>query len=183
MNFNQKRTCLTLAGALALFASAPASGLKVVSHHPTTTAYHTAGKLKSSTARYIKAKNQLVFAESSVRLVVLTGPANDMLSYRIDGKRNPELVFRPGAILHILFVNMDDDMNHDLRFLPGWPSKFDKVKPNSGVGSAILAPHAKTVAHAEELVVKVPSQKEKDSYLCSVTGHAQGGMVGHIIIQ
>lgn len=58
----------------------------------------------------------LTFTEKEIRLVVITGPEDDMLSYRIQGVRNPNLVVPTGATLSILFINIDTDMRHDIRF-------------------------------------------------------------------
>ena len=57
----------------------------------------------------------LTFTEKDIRVVVTTGPADDMLSYRIQGVRNPTMVVPAGATLRILFVNSDTDMRHDIR--------------------------------------------------------------------
>src|SRR5688572_21771072 len=62
-----------------------------------------------------KDKANLTFTEKEIRLVVLTGPEDDMLSYRIQGMRNPVLVMPAGARLTILFINVDIDMRHDVR--------------------------------------------------------------------
>ena len=63
-----------------------------------------------------KDKTNLSFTEKEIRLVVTTGPEDDMLSYRIQGIRNPNLVVPNNATLKILFVNSDVDMRHDVRF-------------------------------------------------------------------
>src|SRR5688572_27416729 len=62
-----------------------------------------------------KDKANLTFTEKEIRLVVFTGPEDDMLSFRIQGMRNPVLVMPAGARLTILFVNVDVDMRHDIR--------------------------------------------------------------------
>ena len=46
-----------------------------------------------------KSKTTLTFTDNNIRLVVITGPEDDMLSYRIQGIRNPTLVVPPGATL------------------------------------------------------------------------------------
>src|SRR5437763_1804924 len=61
-------------------------------------------------------KTALTFTENEIRLVAVTGPEDDMLSYRIQGVRNPTLIVPSGATLKILFLNLDDDMRHDIRF-------------------------------------------------------------------
>src|SRR6478735_9859906 len=49
----------------------------------------------------------LIFTQKDIRILIVTGPVDDMLSYRVLGVRNPTLVIRPGATLRILFVNRD----------------------------------------------------------------------------
>ena len=61
-------------------------------------------------------KKTLTFRQKTVRLVVHSGPANDMLSYRIAGLRNPTIVVPTGAMIKALYINTDDDMTHNLRF-------------------------------------------------------------------
>src|SRR2546430_2104596 len=51
-------------------------------------------------------KTTLTFTEREIRLVVITGPEDDMLSYRVQGVRNPTLVVPSGAMLRVLFVNV-----------------------------------------------------------------------------
>src|SRR5437773_1965558 len=63
-----------------------------------------------------KDKTTLTFVGSDIRLVVVTGPEDDMLSYRIQGVRNPTLVVPSDATLRVLFINVDGDMKHDIRF-------------------------------------------------------------------
>src|SRR5438874_6304728 len=46
-------------------------------------------------------KSNLEFTGSDVRLVVITGPEDDMLSYRIQGIRNPNIVIPSGATLTV----------------------------------------------------------------------------------
>src|SRR3954471_13181144 len=64
----------------------------------------TAGKKEST---------NISFSQADIRLVIVTGPEDDMLSYRILGVRNPTLIIPTGATLRILFVNQDSDMRHD----------------------------------------------------------------------
>lgn len=171
---------------LGTFCLAPCGfgqGLQILSHHLVNVSFRAAGQLKSSPSRYILKENRLVFNEMNVRLVVLTGPPNDMLSYRVNGRTNPILQFRTGAKIHLLFINMDDDMKHDFRLASGWMKKFDKVGLNFGTGSEILKPRTKTIAHAEELEIALPSFPGKRTYLCTVPGHAQGGMYGKILLK
>lgn len=124
----------------------------------------------------------LVFSQKDIRLVVITGPEDDMLSYRIQGIRNPNLVIPSGATLRILFVNIDADMRHDVRFghvegdFPVAPAITDTA------GSTKLAARsADNVLQAEEMVIK-SSSTGGFKYFCSVRGHAKGGMWGNIFV-
>ena len=84
----------------------------------------------------------LLFRQRMVCLVAVTGPENDMLSYRIDGKRNPTLVVSPSTTIKMLFVNTDDDMKHNVRFgttLKTYPSVMTSYMKTS-VGTSEL-PH------------------------------------------
>ena len=126
-------------------------------------------------------KKRLTFQVRNVRLVVHTGPDNDMLSYRIADLRNPTLVVPRGVVLNILFINTDDDMLHDLRFTTRhapFPSLPDK---SQSVGTPELRHHTKSIFYAEQLQVR--AQPGTYTYLCTVKGHAKGGMYGTLIIR
>lgn len=124
----------------------------------------------------------LTFTEKEIRLVILTGPEDDMLSYRIQGVRNPNLVIPAGAVLKILFVNSDIDMRHDVRF--GHVEGDFVIAPDIAgtAGSEKLEKKPEDeVFQAEEIVIQA-----KDTgafkYFCSVRGHAKGGMWGNIFV-
>lgn len=133
----------------------------------------TIGKKEAST---------LTFTEKEIRMVISTGPEDDMLSYRILGMRNPTIAVPSGAVLKILFVNSDTDMRHDVRF-------------GHVVGDFVLAPELAATAgstrldhktedetmQAEEVVIKA-SEDGMFKYFCSVRGHAKGGMWGNIAV-
>jgi hypothetical protein len=127
-------------------------------------------------------KTNLTFTEKEIRLVVLTGPDDDMLSYRIQGIRNPNLIVPSGATLKILFVNIDEDMRHDIRF--GHVEGEFAVAPDIAetAGSEKLAAKSEDeIFQAEEIVI----QSKEDGaykYFCSVRGHAKGGMWGNILV-
>lgn len=127
----------------------------------------------------------LTFRQAVVRLVAVTGPDGDMLSYRIDGRRSPTLVVSPGATLQMLFVNTDDDMKHNLRFgaaLKAYPSVMTFYGKMS-VGTPELAPKSGAVFSGEELTLHAPAAPGTFVYLCTVRGHAQGGMVGKVVVR
>ncbi len=135
---------------------------------------------KSQTAAK-KDKTTLTFTEKEIRLVVVTGPEDDMLSYRIQGIRNPTLVVPAGATLKILFINVDSDMKHDIRFghVMGIFAANPDIKETAG--SVKLLPIADAVMNAEELVIKA-NENGMYKYFCSVGAHAKGGMWGNIAV-
>jgi plastocyanin len=136
---------------------------------------------KTQTAGKTEGSN-LSFNENEIRLVATTGPEDDMLSYRIQGLRNPNLVVPSGATLRILFVNTDHDMRHDIRF-GRVEGAFALAPPvDETAGSERLTPRSvDNVFQAEEIVVKA-SGDGAYKYFCSVRGHARSGMWGNIFV-
>ena len=128
-------------------------------------------------------RKTLTFTGKAIRLVVTTGPDKDMLSYRIQGLRNPTLVVPKGATLRVLFVNSDEDMRHNLRFADDQPPFATKPVLKNAAGSHDLAPGKETSHHAEELVVVGPEEAGKFSYVCTIPGHAAGGMYGLVVVR
>ncbi|HEX8637304.1 MAG TPA: hypothetical protein VF692_04530, partial [Pyrinomonadaceae bacterium] len=129
-----------------------------------------------------KDKTNLSFTDKEIRLVVTTGPEDDMLSYRIQGVRNANLVVPNGATLKILFINSDADMRHDVRF--GHVAGEFPIAPDIAetAGSQKLTARSEdAVLQAEELVIKA-SGTGAYKYFCSVRGHAKGGMWGNILV-
>lgn len=130
----------------------------------------------------VKDKTNISFTEKEIRLVVTTGPEDDMLSYRIQGVRNANLVVPNGATLKILFVNSDVDMRHDVRFgrvVGDFPIAPDIAET---AGSQKLTARSEDgVLQAEEMVIKT-SGNGAYKYFCSVRGHAKGGMWGNILV-
>jgi hypothetical protein len=127
-----------------------------------------------------KDKTTLTFTQNAVRLVVVTGPEDDMLSYRIQGMRNPTLVVPSGATLKVLFINADGDMRHDIRF--GHVAAF-VANPDitETAGANKLAPAADGVMQAEDFVIRA-NEDGAYKYFCSVGSHAKGGMWGNIAV-
>ena len=127
----------------------------------------------------------LTFRRKTVFLVVETGPDSDMLSYRIDGRRNPTLVVSPGATLKMLFVNTDDDMKHNIRFgtaLNSYPSVMTSYLKTSA-GTSELAHKSGAAFSGEELTLYAPASPGTFVYFCTVRGHASGGMVGKVVVR
>jgi len=129
-----------------------------------------------------KDKSNLTFTEKEVRLVAVTGPEDDMLSYRIQGVRNPNLILPAGATLKILFINIDGDMRHDIRFgrVTGDPPIAPDVTETAGAEKLAARAEDGTM-QAEEIVIKA-NEDGAFKYFCSVRGHAKGGMWGNILV-
>lgn len=182
---------------LLLYASLPMLGCISAtafaqSGAPFTLLDHKAVKLNAPLAegdsgkaagKISKDKKSLEFAGPDINLVVHTGPEEDMLSFRVQGLRNPNLIVHPGATLHITFVNTDEDMFHDMRF-GAMRSSFEKTPDVTGtVGSVQLAHSSEDVMNADVMTIKAPSKPGKYAYFCSVKGHALGGMRGTILVR
>lgn len=126
-------------------------------------------------------KKTLTFHEPVVRLVITTGPEDDMLSYRINGLRNPTLIVPANAILNVSFVNTDGDMFHDIHF--GTTQLPFPIAPdvNNAPGTSKI-PHGENERfYGEDLTIRA-SAVGSFVYFCSVRGHAKSGMFGTIAV-
>lgn len=183
-----------LVPALCLFLTtrafaAPALPFRLTAETPKTlTPAALTAVQKDQTPAVLSADGKtLTFTSKTVRLVAVTGPDSDMLSYRIGGVRNPTLAVGRGAALSVLFVNTDDDMTHNLRFgtapkSGGYPNDMAAyVKASAGTPEL---PHtAETVLHGDEIIVTAPEKPGAYAYFCTVRGHAAGGMAGTVLVQ
>lgn len=124
----------------------------------------------------------LTFNENEIRMVIVTGPEDDMLSYRIFGMRNPTIVVPSGATLRILFVNKDVDMRHDVRF-GHVEGEFTIAPELDGTAGSTRLEHLSDdeTMQAEEIVIKA-KENGVYKYFCAVRGHAKGGMWGNIAV-
>lgn len=129
-----------------------------------------------------KDNQNLTFTEKEIRLVILTGPEDDMLSYRVQGLRNPNMIVPSGATLKILFVNKDIDMRHDVRFGHVEGEFAVAVETKGTAGSNILTAMSEDkTMQAEEIVIQA-TEDGAYKYFCSVRGHAKGGMWGNVLV-
>lgn len=170
---------------IALLFSAPVLAhepFTLVSSEKKTIKAGELAELEKTRSEGTKSGTNLTFAEKNIRLVVTTGPADDMLSYRIQGMRNPTLVVPADASIRILFVNTDTDMRHDVRFAH-IVGEFDLAPVLEGTaGSTKLTARSEDdVLQAEEVVIKANSVGQF-KYFCSIRGHAKGGMWGNIAV-
>ncbi len=176
-----------LAYAAPGMGQAAKAGFSIVSATPQTlSSVNAAAADKTSTPGTVSAdKKTLTFSTRTVRLVARTGPDTDMLSYRIDGLRNPAVVVPRGATMQVLFINTDDDMFHNIRFgawRTSWPADAAPLIATS-VGTPPLPHGTEAARHAEALTLRAPLAPGKYAYFCTVRGHAPGGMHGAIIVR
>lgn len=165
----------------AFAAMAQNASFKIVSSSQKTL---TESALKAAGAKSAGSVNgKSVSINGSGWLVVRTGPASDMMSYRIKGVRNPNLTVKHGGTMRILFVNTDDDMFHNIRFTAKRPPFETKINTASTVGSADLPHKTEKSYSAQQLVVKAPAAPGTYTYICTIPGHAVGGMYGVLTVK
>jgi len=178
-----KRFILLLSIGLLLSVNAFAhQAFTLTGSEKKTIKYADLTKLKNGQTPGKKENSFLTFTAPEIRLVVTTGPEDDMLSFWIQGMRNPTLVVPGGATLKILFVNTDLDMKHDLLF--GDLTSPFPLAPDikNTAGSTRLVPQAEDeTLSAEEITIKA-NENGQFTYFCSVRGHAKGGMWGNIAV-
>lgn len=128
-----------------------------------------------------KDKNTVAFSDHEVNLVVRTGPDDDMLSYRIQGLRNPTIVVPEMTTVKVLFVNVDEDMSHDFR-LGAVKAPF-KSHPDirKTAGSDQLLPESQQLYNAQEFSYHVHGTGTFH-YFCSIGSHAKNGMWGTFVV-
>jgi len=183
---NLKTTSLALVLIATTFSHAaahPGHHFQIKSAKAVTIAADALAHKSGTTGQVSDDKKTLTFDASDINLVVTTGPENDMLSYRIQGLRNPTLSIPAEATLHVLFVNSDDDMSHDIRFADQFPPYGADAKLTDSAGSHDLDHKSEKTMHAEQLVLTAPTIPGKHAYLCNVSGHAKGGMFGTVIVR
>lgn len=179
--FTLKRSLGFAALAVSSLALAlPAAKLHVKAGPVSHTKLSQVSHLPASRPAVLDHGNVLKYEGKHISIVALSGPPSDMLSFRIDGKRNPTLELPAGAEVTITFVNMDDDMMHNLRIANGVVDVKGTVGPKLGQGTSDLRPHSKTEASTQKLTVSGFTAGETLTYLCTIRGHAAGGMYGHI---
>ncbi len=171
-----------IGGTVAASQAAPGAGITLAGAQPKTLSMSQAAAANRTETPGVASADRktLTFREKAVRLVVHSGPANDMLSYRIAGLRNPTLIVPAGATIKALFINTDGDMMHNLRFTVQKPPFKGPVK---SAGTTNLPHKSETANHAEDLTMRVPTHAGTYTYLCTVPGHAPGGMYGTLIVR
>lgn len=125
----------------------------------------------------------LMFTGTDLKLVFTAGPEDDMLSYRVQGMRNPNIVTQGDIRITIWFVNTDDDMPHDLLFshyMVDFPDTPDTAQ--SAGTQRVRAHQGETSPFNAEKIVITSNEDGAYRYFCSVRGHAKGGMWGNILV-
>ncbi|MEO6907400.1 MAG: hypothetical protein ABI210_05880, partial [Abditibacteriaceae bacterium] len=135
---------------------------------------NTEGKLSAD-------KGTLTFDQKDISLVVTTGPEDDMLSFRIQGVRNPTLAVPSGAEIKVLLVNTDSDMVHDFLFGTLQRPIADHPPTAGTVGSDRIQPAKSETYSAQQMTFTAP-QNGVATYFCSMKGHAEKGMWGTIVV-
>lgn len=122
----------------------------------------------------------------------------------VGGLIDPTLVVHAGATIHLLFVNMDDDMYHNLvvtsifppyGYMPlmgvssGGGSQFGGMMgggPGASLASTmpLLSPAADGSGLASYYAMSMTLSGQGGSYwyICTYPGHAQDGMYGRIVV-
>ena len=179
---NYRLAALVAAALLGLSAAAqaaPHSAIVLTGAQAKTFSLAQAAALdKTATPGRVSAdRKTLLFHQKIVRLIARSGPASDMLSYRIDGLRNPTVVVPAGATVQALFLNTDDDMTHNLRF------GLQHSSSVLSVGTPNLPHKTQSAFHASEVTLHLPAKPGTYYYYCTVPGHAPGGMYGTLIVR
>ncbi|NOT46687.1 MAG: hypothetical protein HOP17_02910 [Acidobacteria bacterium] len=176
---------ILLIALLALFAGVNAyahTAFTLVSSEKKTVAAADLTAFEKNITRGKVEGSNLTFSGKEITIVVVTGPEDDMLSYRIQGVRNPTLVVPAGAKLTVLFVNKDADMRHDVRFghVMGEFQLAPEIEETAGTAK-LAAKSEGEIMQAEQIVIKA-NENGVYKYFCSVRSHAKGGMWGNIAV-
>lgn len=111
-------------------------------------------------------------------ILILAGPKQNMLSFRVGELTNPTIRVPLGSRLTINLVNVDDDMVHDL-YITSQKPPYPQSVHATAIGSPILRPYKGTRYSAGTLILKA-QHAGIVYYVCTVPGHAKKGMWGKI---
>lgn len=131
--------------------------------------------------------NRLTFSGQRVALTVLASPTMPAENFRIAGLTNPTVVVPRGATVTISLVNADEDMAHGLVVTTGGDSSSYMPMMTTSLafpGAAVWFLGTPTPAGMHEATMTfTASTPGTYTYLCSVPGHAQEGMVGTFVVE
>jgi rusticyanin len=127
--------------------------------------------------------NRITLRARDSGLTVLAGPEGNMMSFKVAGLTNPEIVVPEGATVTFTVINVDDDMNHDFRVSSKAPPYPDVLTLGAdAVGTVPMGPHKEqTPFNATELVVRA-ARTGQGYDVCTVRGHAKAGMFGKLTV-
>lgn len=117
---------------------------------------------------------------NNVHITALAGPSSDMFSFQIDLQTNPTIRIPKGSRLTLNVVNLDEDMPHNLYLTtqaPPYPAKFTA----GAIGTGTLKPYDGKIYHGADLILQA-AEPGTLYYVCTIPGHAKGGMFGKIVI-
>lgn len=144
------------------------------------------GNAVPSDATVNRSGNRIVFSRPDVRFTVLGGPQGQRdLTYRIAGLVNPTVVVPKGSTVHIEFVNADASMPHNFVLsaaAPPFTSGIPTSTAFAGAGTSVLSPGSNGEMNEQGITFTATSAGTY-TYLCTVPGHAAGGMYGRFIVQ
>ncbi|AFZ69818.1 hypothetical protein Calag_0023 [Caldisphaera lagunensis DSM 15908] len=153
-----------------------------------------------------KNNNSIVIDNNNINLVVLAMMGNDAANmtnstvpsyshgdvFVIYGLINPTLIVPSGSTIHVLFINLDDDMYHNFIITTTPPPYPYNVMPyvgmNGGMGPSMRlymtwlppANYNNNYAYGYEYTFIINSPGNY-WYLCTYPGHAENGMYGEVI--
>jgi len=159
-------------------------------------------------AQEFRGNDTIVFHSSNVTLVVaamMGGDAENMTGsplpsyskgdvFVIYGLINPTIVVPEGAVIHVIFINLDDDMYHNFVVTaapPPYPyysmpyiARGTEMGPGMMVNMEWLPPanygEGYAASYSYSLVMEYPGVYW---YVCTYPGHAEEGMYGEIIVE
>lgn len=191
MRFRYEARCLgratwplLLVALAAPQALAPATAARVVVVSQVPRRFATPARFPLPLGATVdRTANRIVLRRGVSRLTVLSGPADDMMSFRIAGLTNPEIVLPRGATVVLTVINVDGDMRHDL-VLTAHPPPFAPapVLDAHAVTMPLLPPHRVGAAFEARVLTVRAARAGVAYYLCAAQGHARSGMFGKFTV-
>ncbi|MFP3211605.1 MAG: plastocyanin/azurin family copper-binding protein, partial [Thermocladium sp.] len=163
--------------------------------------------LEPSNAKIFRGNDTIVFYSDNVTLIVIAMMGNDAEKmtgttapayshgdvFVIYGLINPTIIVPADAVLHVVFINLDDDMYHNFIITEAPPPYPFNVMPyamrGTEMGPAMMAaaswlPPANygegyAYGYAYSVVLGYPGVYW---YICTYPGHAEEGMYGEIVV-
>ncbi|WP_292000440.1 plastocyanin/azurin family copper-binding protein [Caldivirga sp.] len=159
-------------------------------------------------AHVYPSNNTIVFSGSSINLVVVAMMGDDAAKmfnatppsyahgdvFIIYGLINPTIVVPSGSVMHILFINLDDDMYHNFVVTVAPPPYPYNVMPyvamSDGMGPQMMlnmrwlppANYHSGYAYGYEYTIAI-NEPGIYWYICTYPGHASNGMYGELVVR